>query len=43
MNKFAGIRRMAESMYPGLIEIAYTPDDVVRIHNFGKLVSGIGK
>jgi membrane dipeptidase len=34
MNKFAAIHRMAETMYPGLIEIAYTPDVVVRIHNF---------
>ena len=33
---------MAEQMYPGLIEIAYTPDDAVRIHNSGKLIAGIG-
>ena len=33
---------MAEQMYPNLIEIAYTPDDAVRIHNSGKLIAGIG-
>ena len=27
MKKFAAIHRMAEQMYPNLIEIAYTPDD----------------
>ena len=42
LNKFASIHRMAEQMYPNLIEIAYTPDDAVRIHNSGKLVAGIG-
>jgi membrane dipeptidase len=42
LNKFNAIHRMAEQMYPGLIEIAYTPDDVTRIHNSGKLVAGIG-
>lgn len=41
MNKFNAIHRMAE-MYPDLIQIAYTPEDVVRIHNSGKLVAGIG-
>jgi membrane dipeptidase len=42
LNKFTGIHRMAEQMYPDLIEIAYTPEDVVRIHNSGKLIAGIG-
>jgi membrane dipeptidase len=42
MNKFTAIHRMAEQMYPNLIEIAYTPADVARIHNAGKLVAGIG-
>jgi membrane dipeptidase len=42
LNKFAAIHRMAEQMYPNLIEIAYTPEDAVRIHNSGKLVAGIG-
>jgi membrane dipeptidase len=42
MTKFAAIHRMAEQMYPNLIEIAYTPEDVIRIHNSGKLVAGIG-
>jgi membrane dipeptidase len=42
MNKFNAIHRMAEQLYPNLIEIAYTPEDVVRIHNSGKLVAGIG-
>lgn len=42
LNKFASIHRMAEQMYPNLIEIAYTPEDAVRIHNSGKLVAGIG-
>ena len=42
MNKFSAIHRMAEQMYPNLIEIAYTPDDAVRIHNSGKLIAGIG-
>src|SRR5205085_12408591 len=40
--KSAAIHRMAEQMYPSLIEIAYTPEDVIRIHNSGKLVAGIG-
>ena len=42
MTKFNAIHRMAEQMYPNLIEIAYTPDDAVRIHNSGKLVAAIG-
>ncbi len=42
LNKFGAIHRMAEQMDPNLIEIAYTADDVTRIHNSGKLVAGIG-
>ena len=42
MTKFIAVHRMAEQMYPNLIEIAYTPEDAVRIHNAGKLVAGIG-
>lgn len=42
LNKFAAIHRMAEQMYPNLIEIAYTPADAERIHRSGKLVAGIG-
>jgi membrane dipeptidase len=42
LNKFAAIHRMAEQMYPDLIEIAYAPADVERIHNAGKLIAGIG-
>jgi len=33
---------MAEQMYPDRIAIAYTPADVVRIVNAGKLVAAIG-
>lgn len=42
MTKFTAIHRLAETMHPGLIGLAYTPDDVVRIHDSGKLVSAIG-
>jgi membrane dipeptidase len=42
LNKFASVHRMAEQMYPNLIEIAYTPEDAERIHRAGKLVAGIG-
>ena len=42
MTKFDAIHRMAEQMYPDLIEIAYTADDVERIHADGKLVAAIG-
>ena len=42
MTKFDAIHRMAEEMYPDLIEIAYTADDVQRIHAEGKLVAAIG-
>jgi membrane dipeptidase len=42
LNKFAAIHRMAEQMYPNLIEIAYSPADVDRIHKAGKLIAAIG-
>lgn len=38
---FAAIHRLPQR-YPDLIDIAYTPDDVVRIHASGKLVACIG-
>ncbi len=38
---FAAIHCLPER-YPNLIDIAYTPDDVVRIHASGKLVACIG-
>jgi membrane dipeptidase len=41
-RKFDAIHRMAEQMYPDQIEIAYTADDVERIHASGKLVAAIG-
>jgi membrane dipeptidase len=42
ITKFDAIHRMAETMYPDLIDIAYTADDVERIHASGKLVAAIG-
>ncbi len=42
MRKFEGIHRMAEELCPDEIEIAYTADDVARIHEAGKLVAAIG-
>src|SRR5687768_14635501 len=42
MTKFDAIHRMAEKMYPNLIELAYTPADVRRITGAGKLVAAIG-
>ena len=41
MTKFDAIHRMADEMYPDQIEIAYSADDVVRIHASGKLVAAI--
>jgi membrane dipeptidase len=40
--KFNAIHRMAEHLYPDQIEIAYSADDVERIHEDGKLVAAIG-
>lgn len=42
IKKFEAIHRMAETMYPDQIEIAYTADDVTRINKSGKLVACIG-
>ena len=42
MMKFAAIHRMADTLYPQLIELAYTPGDVRRIVLSGKLVAAIG-
>jgi membrane dipeptidase len=42
MTKFDAIHRMADEMYPHLIELAYSADDVERIHSSGKLVAAIG-
>ncbi|MDG2087666.1 MAG: dipeptidase [Arenicellaceae bacterium] len=42
MTKFDAIHRMTDEMYPDLIELAYTADDVERIHASGKLVAAIG-
>jgi len=42
MVKFNAIHRMTEKMYPEKIELAYTADDVERIHKSGKRVACIG-
>ena len=42
ITKFDAIHRMAEELYPDLIEIAYSADDVERINTSGKLVAAIG-
>ncbi|MEX2177471.1 MAG: dipeptidase [Gemmatimonadaceae bacterium] len=42
MRKFAAIHRMADTLYPHLIELAYSPADVRRINRSGKLVAAIG-
>ena len=42
MTKFKAIHRMTDELYPNLIELAYTPDDVERIFAAGKLVAAIG-
>jgi membrane dipeptidase len=42
MTKFDAIHRMVDEMYPDLIELAYSADDVERIHSSGKLVAAIG-
>lgn len=41
MIKFNAIHRMTNEMYPDQIELAYTPDDIERIHASGKLVATI--
>jgi membrane dipeptidase len=42
MLKFDAIHRMAEEMYPAQIELAYSADDVERIHESDRLVAVIG-
>jgi len=42
MTKFDAIHRMTEEMYPEIIELATSADDVERIHASGKLVAAIG-
>ncbi len=42
MNKFEAIHRVAEEMCPDEVEIAYSPDDVERIHATGKRMFAIG-
>lgn len=42
MIKFDAIHRAVESMYPDRVELAYTVDDVERIHAAGKHVAAIG-
>jgi membrane dipeptidase len=43
LQKYEGVRRMTYELYPDQIELAYTADDVERIHGEGKLVALIGK
>lgn len=42
LNKIAAIHRVAEEMCPNQVEIAYSPDDVERIHEAGKTMFAIG-
>jgi membrane dipeptidase len=42
MTKFAAIHRMTDDLYPDLIGLAYTPDDVERLIAEGKLAAAIG-
>ncbi len=42
MVKFDAIHRATKEMYPNEIELAYSPDDVERIHAAGKRVAAIG-
>jgi membrane dipeptidase len=42
LTKFAAIHRMADTLYPDRIEVAYTADDFERIVADGKLVAAIG-
>ncbi len=42
LAKFDAIHRMTDEMYPDQIELAYSADDVARIHGEGKLVACIG-
>jgi len=42
MTKFDAIHRMTDEMYPDRIGLAYSADDVERIHAEGRLVAAIG-
>jgi microsomal dipeptidase-like Zn-dependent dipeptidase len=42
LNKFSAIHRVAEEMCPDRVEIAYTADDIERIHSTGKRMFAIG-
>jgi membrane dipeptidase len=42
MQKFGGIRRMTYELYPDRIGLAYSADDMERIHGEGRLVALIG-
>lgn len=42
MTKFTAIHRLAESMYPDKIGLAYTTADVERLKGSGKLIAAIG-
>jgi membrane dipeptidase len=42
LTKFDAIHRMAETMYPDRVQIAYSADQVRKIHASGKLVALIG-
>ncbi len=42
LNKFHAIHRVAEEMCPDRVEIAYTADDMERIHATGKRIFAIG-
>ena len=42
MAKFDAIHRMTGKMHPATIGLAYSPDEVERIHKSGKLVAVIG-
>ena len=42
LTKFEAIHRMTDEMYPELIGLAYSADDVERIHAEGRLVAAIG-
>ncbi|MEJ2482339.1 MAG: dipeptidase [Gemmatimonadota bacterium] len=42
LRKFEGIHRLTDEMYPSEIGFAWTPDDLERLHDEGKLVATIG-
>jgi len=41
-TKFDAIHRMTDELYPEVIGLARSPDDVLRIHDEGRLVAAIG-